>query len=1042
MKYISIIFLALYTQFCLGQQLEDWEDPAIFAINMMEPHAIFYVFDSKENALQKEWELSDNYQSLNGTWKFNWSVAPTKRPKDFYKIAYNVSDWDEIKVPSNIELQGYSAPIYTDVPYPFEPNPPFVPVDHNPIGSYKRKFNLPRDWKEEKVYIHFGAVNSAMYLWVNGEKVGYGEGSKTPMEFDITAYVKEGENDLAVELYRFSDGSYLEDQDMWKMSGIERDVYLYKRTNYHLRDFFVHASLVNNYTDGKLAIDFSLQKIATSEKLIMEVELMDKGEVIAKLKKGTKEADFTLSFPKTIKNVRSWSAETPHLYDLRLTLKDSKNKVIESTVRSIGFRTSEIKNKQLLVNGKAVTIRGVNRHEHSAKNGNILTEEEMIKDIQLMQQFNINAVRASHYPNMAKWYELCDLYGMYVVDEANIESHGMGYGEASLAKDTTWLATHMNRTQRMLERTKNHPSIIVWSLGNEAGDGINFEKTSAWIKTRDTSRPVQYEQAKSKPHTDITAPMYATIDWMKEYIEKGYDKPYILCEYAHAMGNSVGNLQGYWDLIYSEPSLQGGFIWDWADQTFTQVDRDGNPYYAYGGDMGFVGIHNDSSFCANGLVTSDRKLNPHIWEVKKVYQPFKIIEVDKEKGKYKLWNRFNFIDTEHFSLNYQIKYYDNIMATGVLEMPNVSAQDTVTFQVQYPDLPLQENGEYVITFSIKDKKGTALVDTGHEVAWDQFIIQAFEKKELKAEKSSYEVLEHQNTVTIENGLHRFVFNKEEGHLIAWETEGVSLIEAPITPNFWRAPTENDLAWGMKEKLQIWKDVTTKVKEFIVTTTEKYLQVEIQQDLSLDGNNVVTTYSIFENGDLHVQLDYTLLDTLVALPRVGVQLKIPASFDQMSWYGRGPLESYIDRKSGMKLGVYVGTVKDQYYPYVRPQETGLKEDCEWVSFINSTGKGLLIVSDNKFAVNAQQFDFSALEHRGQRDMAHGSEIKFVDQITIAIDHKQMGLGGDTSWGWRAQAHPEFRIPAQNYAYGFRISPIQSEEDLKQKRAYTTFKKVSQ
>lgn len=1028
---------------CLGQKLEDWEDPTIFAINMIEPHAIFYVFESKEDALKKEWKYSNNYHSLNGIWKFNWSVAPSKRPKSFYKIGYDVSKWDEIKVPSNIELQGYSAPIYTDVPYAFEPNPPFVPVDHNPVGSYKRKFNLPIDWKKEKVYIHFGAVNSAMYLWVNGQKVGYGEGSKTPMEFDITDYVKEGDNDLAVELYRFSDGSYLEDQDMWKMSGIERDVYLYKRPENHIKDFFVHALLVNNYTDGKLSVDIDLNRINT-EKLTVELELLEDDKVIAFTKKTSKgnDTEFSLVLSKNINNVRKWTAETPHLYDIRITLKNAKNEVVEATVRSIGFRTSEIKNRQLLINGEAVTIRGVNRHEHSAENGNILTEEEMIRDIQLMQQFNINAVRASHYPNMAKWYELCDQYGMYVVDEANIESHGMGYGDRSLAKDTTWLAAHLNRTKRMLERTKNHPSIIIWSLGNEAGDGINFEKTSDWIKTRDTSRPVQYEQAKSRPHTDITVPMYATIDWMREYIEGDYTKPYILCEYAHAMGNSVGNLQGYWDLIYKEPSLQGGFIWDWADQTFTQVDRDGNPFYAYGGDMGFVGIHNDSSFCANGLVTSDRKLNPHIWEVKKVYQPLKILEENSKEGKFKLWNRFNFNSTEDYSLEYQIKHYDKVMVSEELEIPYVLAQDTVSFQLKYPELPTQNSGEYVLTFSIKKKHKSTLISKGHEVAWDQFIIQSFKKKKILMQETTYVVHEENERVTISNGNNLLIFNTENGNLIKWESNEISLLEEAITPNFWRAPTENDLAWGMREKLAIWKNVETKLNEFKINKRANHLEVKVAVDLSLEGNKVTTTYALFENGDVNIHVDYALLDSLVELPRVGMKLKIPADFHRMEWYGKGPLESYTDRKSGMKLGVYTGDVKEQYYPYVRPQETGLKEEVEWVCFTNDSGKGIVIVADQKVAVNAQKFDFSMLEHRGQRDMAHGSDIMSTDKISIAIDYKQMGLGGDTSWGWRAQAHPEFRIPAQHYAYEFRISPISSSEDAKQKREYSTTYKLEQ
>ncbi len=1028
-RLLSIILLLCVAQFGHGQKLQDWEDPNVFSINMMEPHAIFHVYTNPEDAMNKSWQQSDRYQSLNGIWKFKWSVTPTKRPKNFYKPDYNISHWDTIKVPSNIELQGYSAPIYTDVPYPFEPNPPFVPYDHNPIGSYKRKFTIPADWKDQQVIIHYGAVNSAMYLWVNGQKVGYGEGSKTPMEFDITPYLQDGENDLAVELYRFCSGSYLEDQDMWKMSGIERDVYLVARTPDHLRDFFVHASLTNEYTDGTLNVDVELQR-ATKEKLNVSIELFDGDKLIAQKKqvaKGT-QADLNIALDQPIKNVRKWTAETPDLYNLRITLSDSKMNVLESTVRSIGFRTSEIKNRQLLVNGQPVTIRGVNRHEHSAINGNILSEADMINDIRLMQAHNINAVRASHYPNMACLYELCDEYGMYVVDEANIESHGMGYGEESLAKDTAWLATHMNRTQRMLERTKNHPSIITWSLGNEAGDGINFEKTYAWIKSRDNSRPVQYEQARSKDHTDITAPMYATIDWMREYIEGDYKKPYILCEYAHAMGNSVGNLQGYWDLIDSEPSLQGGFIWDWADQTFTAKDDEGKSYYAYGGDLGYVGISNDSSFCANGLVTSDRKPNPHIYEVKKVYQPLKVLETDASKGEFKLWNRFNFIGTDNYELSYTITYYGEVVERKSIDMPVVAPQDTVAFSVDYGKLTSKLGGEYLITFTISQKKASALLENGHETGWDQFVVESFGKEGASPSKSSLKVKEKGNQIVIANKQYSVVFNKQSGEMTNWIIEGEEMLEAPLQPNFWRAPTENDLAWGMTQKCASWKNVDWQAVDTKIKKENDRVELIIKQALSQENSFVTTTYQVFENGDIEVSANFSINDTLPDIPRVGLAFKTDAAFDNLQWYGRGPLESYADRKSGMKKGVYSGKVWDQYYPYVRPQETGLKEDVSWFTLTNEAGKGILIVAEQTLAFNVQQFDFKELEHKGQRQMAHGTDIQPGEQISVCLDHKHMGVGGDTTWGWRAQAHPQYRVPAGEYTFNFRLSPIQTTETL--------------
>ncbi len=1028
MKKDMLILFAVLSSFCAkAQVMEDWEDPKVFSINMELPRAIFHIFDDKDEALKTDWKQSGRYQSLNGVWKFNWSVAPTKRPKDFYQVNYDVSKWDGIKVPANVELQGYSAPIYTDVPYPFEPNPPFVPIDHNPVGSYKRKFAIPNEWKGRQIFIHFGAVNSAMYLWVNGEKIGYAEGSKTPMEFNITKYICNGENDLAVELYRFCSGSYLEDQDMWKMSGIERDVYLYSRTENYIRDFFVHASLDETYTNGKLDVDIELSRLNT-ERLSVELELMDAEKLIAiekQLFKGD-ELKRRVSFQSPIDNVRKWTAETPNLYNLRITLYDAKKRLLESTVRRIGFRTSEIKNRQLLVNGKPITIRGVNRHEHSAYNGNVITKEEMIEDIRLMQQHNINAVRASHYPNMEEWYELCDEYGMYVVDEANVESHGMGYGDESLAKDTLWLDMHMNRTERMLERTKNNPSVIIWSLGNEAGDGVNFEKTYDWIKSRDGSRPVQYEQAKSKRHTDITAPMYATISWMKEYIQGDYSKPYILCEYAHAMGNSVGNLQGYWDLIYSEPSLQGGFIWDWADQTFVKEDYDGSLYYAYGGDMGYVGISNDSSFCANGLVTSDRKLNPHIYEVKKVYQPFKILADDAATGKFKLWNRFDFSSTEGYKLTYRISHYGEVLEEKILEMPFVMPQDTIAFAIDYGELPNRKSGDYVITISIHQNDDHLTLEKGHELAWDQFIVRTFEKQNQSRASITYQVEHAEKHLIIRNKAFQFFFDKKSGELKDWLINGESVIEEPMKPNFWRAPTENDLAWGMKSKMHYWKNVSWKARDIRVEKFTDFVEVVVEQVLSDSNSKIETKYQIFENADIYVDVSYELDSLLSDLPRLGFKFKTTSEYDNLEWYGRGPLESYEDRKTGMKLGVYSGKVKDQYYPYVRPQETGLKQDVQWFALTNKKGDGFAVVATSDMGFNVQQFDFSNLEHDGQRQMAHGTDVKFGDKISVCIDFRHMGVGGDTTWGWRAQAHPRFMIAARDYKFSFRLSPLENGE----------------
>ncbi|MFX1533250.1 MAG: glycoside hydrolase family 2 TIM barrel-domain containing protein, partial [Promethearchaeota archaeon] len=610
-----------------NKESNDWENPKILGRNKEAAHCTYIPYADTQTALKNDPLQSPFYLSLNGRWKFCWVKKPADHKLDFYKDNFDVSQWVDIIVPGNWELQGFGIPIYTNVIYPFPADPPHIPHDWNPVGSYRRTFTISNSWKDRQVFLHFGGVSSAMYVWLNGEKVGYSQGSKTPAEFNITEYLRKGENVLAVEVYRWCDGSYLEGQDFWKISGIERDVFLFSTPQVHIRDFFVRGDLDDNYIDGMLKVTVNVRNYLpdVSGKHYVHIDLLDTDNksVFETL---TKEANIrnadkiTIHFEQFVKKPAKWSAETPKLYSMLISLSNESGLITEVVSCKVGFRKVEIKDAQLLVNGIPIIIKGVNRHEHDPVTGRTVTEKLMIKDIQLMKQFNINAVRTSHYPNVPRWYELCDKYGLYVVDEANIESHGMGYDpEDTLGNNPDWKEAHLDRTIRMVERDKNHPSIIIWSLGNEAGDGVNFEATYKWIHERDSSRPVQYEQAIEGPHTDIVCPMYSRIEQLEEYANKEQNRPLIMCEMLHAMGNSVGNMQDYWDVIEKHKVLQGGFVWDWVDQSFLKVDEDNMRYWAYGGDMGDDIVFNDGNFCINGLVQADRAPHPHLWEVKKVY---------------------------------------------------------------------------------------------------------------------------------------------------------------------------------------------------------------------------------------------------------------------------------------------------------------------------------------------------------------------------------------------------------------------------------------
>jgi len=1043
MKKILLIpvFIICFSAIINGQEkrVNDWENPEIFSINKEPPHCAYIPYTDIHTALKNDPAQSPYYRSLNGTWKFHWVRKPADRPVDFYKSEYDVNGWSGIKVPGNWELQGFGIPIYIEAGVLPAENCPKISHDYNPVGSYRRNFTIPESWMERQIFLHFAGVRSAMYVWINGRKVGYSEGSKTPAEFNITEYVKKGENNLAVEVYRWCDGSYLEDQDFWRLSGIDRDVFLFSVPQVHIRDFFSRGDLINNYKDGNLFVSVSVKshKNTPIEEFSVGLELLDtknkqvfKDQIVKDVKL-SQSGETVITFEKVIEMSEKWTVETPNLYTVILSLRDDSGETIEVVSCKTGFRKVEIKNGQLLVNGVPVLLKGVNRHEHDPVTGHTVSEESMIKDIRLMKQFNINAVRTSHYPNVPKWYELCDRYGLYVVDEANVESHGTGYKpEKTLAEKPEWKTAHIDRTVRMVERDKNHPSVIVWSLGNEAGDGKNFEATYQWIKERDASRPVQYEMADLRSHTDIFCPMYARIHVLKDYGSARRDRPLILCEYAHAMGNSVGNLKDYWDVIEAYDNLQGGFIWDWVDQGLLKKNEKGEEFWAYGGDYGPEGTPTGGNFCMNGLVFPDRKLHPHIWEVKKVYQYIGVKPVDLTIGKIEIINKYDFTNLNKFDLHWSVAGDDKEIASDKISSLNILPHSSQIMNLPLSDILPEPGVEYFLTIRFLLKDEESLLKKGHEAAWDQFKLPIYKpatESELKrAAKLDRE--EKDDTLIIKGDDFSVVFDKKSGMITSLAYKGTELIKKGPAPNFWRAPTDNDFGNDMPIRQGIWRKAGLQRKINKVTywqNSDRDVVVEVTATLPAGDSKYYTTYTVFGNGDIVVENRFVPGESdLPNLPRFGMTMTLPVDFDNMTWYGRGPHESYWDRKTGAAIGVYGGKVMEQYHSHARPQENGNRTDVRWAALTNDEGTGLLVVGAPLLNVSAHHFTIDDFDPGNEKRQRHTTDIKKRNLVTLNIDYKQMGVGGDTSWG--ARPHAQYTLPAREYKYRFKLRPFSQKD----------------
>ncbi|MBW6537558.1 MAG: DUF4981 domain-containing protein, partial [Mariniphaga sp.] len=901
----------------------------------------------------------------------------------------------------------------------------------------------PSNWKGKEVILHFGAASSMLNVWVNGEFVGYSEDSKTPAEFNITKYLKSGTNSLAVEIFRWCDGSYLEDQDFWRMSGMTRDVYLLARGQQQIQDFRVISGLDETYTDGIFSVNVDVMNLGENAgSTEIEVILNDNGTEVAFFSQKVNNGKQNLPFQAQLPDVKKWSAEYPNLYELVITLKNADG-IVEVIRQEVGFRTIEIKNATLQINGKYVYLKGANLHEHHDVTGHVVDKETMLKDIYTMKAHNLNAVRTSHYPQPTLWYELCNKYGLYVIDEANIESHGMGYGEESLAKDPIWKEAHLFRTRNMFERDKNQPCIIIWSLGNEAGNGVNFMATYDYLKSADQTRLVQYEQAHGGDNTDITCPMYMRIEGMERYAQGNPTKPLIQCEYAHAMGNSVGNLQDYWDVIEKYDALQGGFIWDWVDQGLLTTNEDGEEFWAYGGDFGPEDVPSDGNFCNNGLVDPNRKGKPSLLEVKKVYQHIGFDPADLKNGIINIKNKYAFRNLSDFNFSWEITGDGNVVKSGNLEGIEAQPGEVVPANIDVSLNP-EPGVEYFLKLKAALKNQDGLLEPGTELAAEQFKLPVFVPagRVNLANFPAITVDENDNSITVSGEGFSIEFDKTAGVMSSYKKGKTEFLESGPVPNFWRAPIDNDFGNNLHKRSHVWRDAGKNRKVADVSYKLKannLAEVIFNFNLVNEAGEKIagyrSVYAVYGSGDVVVDNHFKMTkDDLSEIVRMGMNLLMPRQFDQMAWLGRGPHESYWDRKTSAFVGLHKGSVADQYQAYLRPQENGNKTDVRWLAITDAAGNGLFYEGMPLLEVSAHHNlleDFESMERTDGRQVEgvnvvnrHTTDVKPRDLTSVNVDYKQMGIGGDNSWG--ARTHDQYRLTEKEYRYSFRMKAISSGE----------------
>jgi beta-galactosidase len=1157
--------------------VNDWENPQIVGRNKEPAHVTLVPYADTAAALigghadRPGRAASPLFKLLNGDWQFHWSPNPASAPQGFHREDFDASLWDIVAVPGNWQVQGYGIPRYLSGGYAFDiDNLPRVQQDTNEVGSYRTTFAIPADWSGKQVFIVFDGVDSAFYIWINGQMIGYSQDSRLPAEFNITPYIHAGEeNTLAVRVYRWSDGSYLEDQDFWRVSGIYRDVYLFATPDVHIRDFWARTELDEDYRDATLKMRVKVRNYGAkdADDCTLELALFDEADQracpeplgVARGKRGRSVrsrrvsesamevavragSEVTLDLEQAVVDPRKWSAEQPNLYALLLTLKDTTGNVIEVERCDVGFRQVEIKDGQIHVNGVPVLFRGVNRHEHDPDCGHAVTVDSMIQDILLMKRFNINAVRTSHYPDDPRWYDLCDRYGLYLIDEANIESHGVW---DLLAKDPEWRMAFMERGTRMVERDKNHPSVIIWSLGNESGYGPNFEALADWIHEHEPTRPVHYESATDRraykgpetaPAIDIVSTMYPRVDRLIEMAQMpGETRPFIMCEYAHAMGNSPGNLKEYWDIIEAHPRLQGGFVWDWVDQGFRRVTDTGEDWYAYGGDFGDE--PSSGSFCINGLIFPDRAIHPSLWEVKKVYQPVKVEPVDLLAGEVEVVNRYFFSDLGRLDGTWKLSADDRVLQSGQLPRLSTPAGEREVVTIPFVRPELEPGVEYWLTLSFRLAEGTLWAEKGHEVAWEQLAV-PFDVPPapvLPIQKMpALTLTESEAQATVQGAEFHLVFDKGEGTIISFCCRGNELVVRGPRLNFWRAPTENDLGmWGDERAAARWREVgldqlqerVTAIQveqvtpqmvriavrsisevgkdaalpgppsdeeqwamlereldwfldeealrvlclrlgvaygelpgthkrpklrgllarmssenrelELLQETRKLYLELglpipEMLEAVGASGRldmqpppkpparfDCEYIYTVYGSGDVVIDTHVAPEAKVPFLPRIGLQMCLPGGYEQFTWYGRGPHETYVDRKEGAQVGVYSGTVDEQYVPYIVPQENGNKTEVRWVALTNQDDVGLLASGDRWLEVSAHHYTTADLTLA-----THTCELERREEIALNLDYAQSGLGSASCGPGRLE---KYQLKPEEVRYSVRLRPFSSAVD---------------
>ena len=1028
----------------------EWNNnPEIFQLNRLDAHATLMPYKTVDQALKGNRTSSDFYQPLNGTWKFAFYENPEMRNQEFFKEDYDSSEWDEIKVPSHWQLQGFDYPQYTNVAYPWEGKedikPPFAPTNYNPVGQYIRSFTISEDWKNQPVYISFQGVESAFYVWVNGEFVGYSEDTFTPAEFDLTPYLIDGENKVAVEVYRWCDASWLEDQDFWRMSGIFRDVYLYSTPEVHINDFFVTTELDQDYKDAELKIEAKINNAFEQvvHGYMVEAMLYDQDnnpvlEDSLQIKVDMNNQSFISVDTSTfVKNPYKWSAESPYLYTVVLLLKDENGIIIETESCKVGFRTFEIKDGLMKINGRRIVFKGVNRHEFASDKGRAVGIDDMVNDIKLMKQHNINAVRTSHYPNNPLWYELCDQYGLYVIDETNLETHGTwkygqkDEGDTVPGSKVEWLENVLDRCNSMFQRDKNHPSIVIWSLGNESFGGDNFIKMHDFFRENDPSRIVHYEgifhYRKSEAASDIESTMYITpegVEKYAKYAEKAENpKPYILCEYSHAMGNSCGNLYQYTDLFEKYSIIQGGFIWDWKDQALETKTKDGVPYLAYGGDFGET--PHDGTFSGNGLIFADGTISPKIIEVKKCYQNVRFTASEIDEGLVDVVNNYLFTNLQEFELVWQLAENGVVIqkCTSEIEVEPCSTK-SINLAYSLPEV-CKQTDEYVVTVSLQLKVSTVWAQKGHEVAFEQFVIPTVKptSEHIPFNLPETNISQDENYVTINGTGFQVAFNKNNGNLESYRFKGVQLLGNELGLNFWRAMTDNDRGNKLLERSSLWREagINKILTSFLVDVKNSSTTViTTEYSLLTVLSSCKVVYTITGDGEITVDYELKPGKNLPEIPEVGMMTILDGSFDTITWYGKGPYESYWDKEKGAKIGLYTGKVKDQYVPYLRPQECGNKIGVRWALLSNQQGVGIKISGCPTIEVNALPYTPFELEEHD-----HGYKLPPSDKTVLRINYKQMGVGGDDSWGQKT--HPEFTLFAnQCYSYTFKLKGIEVKD----------------